>query len=365
MPGTDGFELSERIQEDPDLATPIVLMISTADKQANSHRCAPLEVTFLEKPVAQADLAEAILSAYVGVPTQRAERPFEMRIPPRIAAHVLVVEDTPANQKVTTKILAKRGHRVMAADNGRRAVELCQRHAFDVIIMDVQMPDMDGFQATAAIRQLEPSLRHDRTSPDVAIIAMTAHATRGFEERCLAAEMDAYLSKPVDAERLIALVESYAAGREPQFEEDALQPGLVKSVSGTEIRWDAEKDWTAPLGARFALPNVVDFDAALERMDGNRELLADMATFFLEDSPALVARIRAGLQNGSCEEVRRAAHSLKGLASNFGAERTVQTARTVEKAAEAGDVSQAAEYFSELEQCVNELTGALQQSLHV
>jgi CheY-like chemotaxis protein len=288
-----------------------------------------------------------------------------MRIPPRIAAHVLVVEDTPANQKVTTKILAKRGHRVMAADNGRRAVELCQRHAFDVIIMDVQMPDMDGFQATAAIRQLEPSLRHDRTSPDVAIIAMTAHATRGFEERCLAAEMDAYLSKPVDAERLIALVESYAAGREPQFEEDALQLGLVKSVSGTEIRWDAEKDWTAPLGARFALPNVVDFDAALERMDGNRELLADMATFFLEDSPALVARIRAGLQNGSCEEVRRAAHSLKGLASNFGAERTVQTARTVEKAAEAGDVSQAAEYFSELEQCVNELTGALQQSLHV
>jgi signal transduction histidine kinase/CheY-like chemotaxis protein len=363
---TDGFELAERIQEDPELATPVVLMISSADKQVHAQRCARLDVTFLEKPVAQANLAEAILAAYSGVPTNREpERSLPLRRPAPISAHVLVVEDTPANQKVATKILEKRGHRVMAADNGLRAVELCQHHAFDVIIMDVQMPEMDGFQATTAIRQMEPSLRHDRTSPDVAIIAMTAHATRGFEERCLAAEMDAYLSKPVDAERLIGLVESYALGREPQSEEDALQPRLSKAIVDEAIRWDAEQDWTSPLSPGHSLSNVVDFQAALERMDGNRELLADMATFFLEDSPELMARIRQGLQNESCEEVRRASHSLKGLASNFGAGRTVQTARTIEKAAEAGDLSMAADHFPELEQCVDELTGALQQSLQV
>jgi HPt (histidine-containing phosphotransfer) domain-containing protein len=222
---------------------------------------------------------------------------------------------------------------------------------------------MDGFQATAAIRQMEPSLAHDCTSPDVAIIAMTAHATRGFEERCLAAEMDAYLSKPVNAADLITLVENYAAGREPRAGAEA--EVYARAVGENEIRWDSNSDWTAPLGARFSLPNVVDFESALERMDGNRELLADMATFFLEDSPELLARIRESLQAGAGEEVRRAAHSLKGLASNFGAERTVQTAREIEKAAEAGDLDRAAERFPELEQCVDELTGALQQSLHV
>jgi HPt (histidine-containing phosphotransfer) domain-containing protein len=206
---------------------------------------------------------------------------------------------------------------------------------------------------------MEPSLGHDCTSPDVAIIAMTAHATRGFEERCLAAEMDAYLSKPADAAKLVALVESYAAGREPHLNDEALP-----EFDAERLRWDSEREWTAPLGDQFVLPNIVDFDAALERMDGNRSLLADMATFFLEDSPELLARIREGLESRSTEEVRRAAHSLKGLAANFGAERTVQTARAIEKAAEAGELRQAGEYLANLEQCVEELSGAL-QSLHV
>jgi signal transduction histidine kinase/CheY-like chemotaxis protein/HPt (histidine-containing phosphotransfer) domain-containing protein len=364
MPGVSGFDLAETIQHDPELATAVVLMLSSSDKQEFSHRCAELDVIFLEKPVAQADLADALLTAYRGVaPAREQGRPLEALSPPPVCAHVLVVEDTPANQKVTTKILEKRGHRVTAADNGRQAVEWCQRLAFDVVVMDVQMPDMDGFQATAAIRAMPPSLDHDRTSPDVAIIAMTAHATRGFEERCLAAEMDAYLSKPVDAEKLVTLVESYAAGREPQMENVVPHPEAT-TAGGDYCRWDAESERTGPRSAPASLANVVDFDAALERMDGNRELLADMATFFLEDSPELLARIREGLEDGAEETVRRASHSLKGLASNFGAERTVQTARAIEKSAEAGDLEQAGAYFADLEQCVDELSNAL-QSLHV
>jgi two-component system, sensor histidine kinase and response regulator len=364
MPGVDGFELAERIQQDPELATSVVLMMSSADKQEHSHRCASLDVTFLEKPVAQAELAQTLLAAYAGAPEPGEYEPPRAPISPSVSARVLVVEDTPANQKVTTKILEKRGHRVIAADNGRQAVELCHRHAFDVIIMDVQMPEMDGFQATAAIRRLAPSLAHDRTSPDVAIIAMTAHATRGYEERCLTAEMDAYLSKPVDAAKLISLVETYAAGREPFLDENVGSSPLAKATGGADIRWDAAQEWPAPNAVEFAHSNVVDFEAALERLDGNRALLGDMAAFFLEDSPDLLVRIRQGLQNGTSDEVRRAAHSLKGLASNFGAERTVQTARAIEKSAEAGDLSRAAGRFAELEQCVDELVGAL-QSLQV
>lgn len=370
MPGVDGVELAHTIQKDPDLATSIVLMLSSADKQEFAQRCADLDVTYLEKPVAQADLAAALLSAYAGIRTRRLEEPLAVeRNAAPVAANVLVVEDTPANQKVLTKILEKRGHTVIGADNGREAIELCYHHVFDVVVMDVQMPTMDGFQATAAIRNLEPSAASDRTSPDVPIIAMTAHATRGFEERCLAAGMDAYLSKPVDAAQLVQLIESYATRSGSLRRENVARlnhtsralisatPSVTASLAAPEIqRCDGHSN---NLASRSTLSNEVDFRGALERMDGNRTLMVDMANFFLEDAPELLERIRTGLREANAEEVRRAAHSLKGLASNFGAELTVATARAIEKLAEAGQLSAAAAKAAELEQCVEDVMESL------
>ncbi|MBW3597066.1 MAG: response regulator, partial [Planctomycetes bacterium] len=349
MPGMDGFDLAGRIQSDPQLSTSTVLMISSADRQEFSHRCENLDVTYLEKPIAPRKLAESLLEAFSGIRAEReVEPPPAAADRPAVPLTVLIVEDTPANQKVMAKILEKRGHRVFAADNGREAVEMCYRHAFDVVIMDVQMPTMDGFQATAAIRDLEPSASQDRTSPDVPVVAMTAHATRGFEERCLAAGMDAYLSKPVDAAAMLSLVESYAPGiarpRRPRISGEA-------SVTGAEA---AESE---PI-------EQMDLDAALERMDGNYELLADMAGFFLEDAPELLDRIRDGIAGYAPEEVQRAAHSLKGLAANFNAQRTIETAKEIEYAAEAGDLPAAASRLPELERLVESLAQSL-KSLHV
>ncbi len=363
MPGVDGFELARAIQGDPHLPTSTVLMLSSADQREFAHRCSDLDLTCLEKPVAQNELAAALLAAYAGIRSQREEEPMAAnQNVSDVSANVLVVEDTPANQKVMSKILEKRGHSVIAADNGREAIELCHRHAFDVIVMDVQMPTMDGFQATAAIRNMEPSTSQDRTSPDVPIVAMTAHATRGFEERCLAAGMDAYLSKPVEASQLIQLIESYAMSRGALRREDSTplnhvpRPALIAKRDAKE---NVKDGFRAPPGASRGLSNVIDFEGALERMDGNRNLLVDMANFFLEDAPELLERIRVGLRDGQAEEVQRAAHSLKGLASNFGAELTVVTARSIERSAAAGRLQAASAEAAELEHCVEELMEAL------
>ena len=122
--------------------------------------------------------------------------------PPHRPLRVLLAEDTPANQKLVRYVMGKRGHALEIAQNGREACELVQRHDFDVVLMDVQMPEMDGFTATAAIRKLENSRK-----ARLPIIAMTAHALKGDREKCLAAGMDSYISKPIDGSEMIELVE--------------------------------------------------------------------------------------------------------------------------------------------------------------
>jgi HPt (histidine-containing phosphotransfer) domain-containing protein len=187
---------------------------------------------------------------------------------------------------------------------------------------------------------------------------MTAHATRGFEERCLAAGMDSYLSKPIDAPRLIELLESFAM---EQFPAKAQAPmASTEHPPGTLLESVPTANDAAPsLPFEDSLPNNVDLEGALERMDGNRELLADMANFFLEDSPDLLDRIQQGLANSQAKNVQHAAHALKGLASNFGAARTVHLAKTIEHLAGDEDLASVSKFMPELERCVEELSQSL------
>jgi two-component system, sensor histidine kinase and response regulator len=204
MPGLDGFGVIEQIRQREDVANATVLMLTSDDRAGDSTRCRELGVTsYLVKPITHADLLASLVTALAGMPKREA-RPS--RVTPSQARttglRVLVAEDNAINQLLAVALLTREGHTVTMVGDGAAAVEAAKRETPDVIFMDVQMPGMNGFDATAAIRAYERELgRHTR------IVAMTAHAMEGDRERCLAAGMDSYISKPIrvgDLQRVLA-----------------------------------------------------------------------------------------------------------------------------------------------------------------
>lgn len=209
IPGIDGFTLASWIKNNPDLVGATVLMLSSAERPILAQRAAELDVICVDKPISQADLLRAIhraLSGVAGPEPGPGESPAACEAaPPVRPLRVLLAEDTPANQKLIVRLLAKHGHTVEVAANGEEAVQRAEREPFDLVLMDVQMPLMDGFDATKAIRALP-----DPDKARLPIVAMTAHAMKGDRERCLEAGMDAYVAKPIDTRELFRTIENIA-----------------------------------------------------------------------------------------------------------------------------------------------------------
>jgi two-component system, sensor histidine kinase and response regulator len=283
MPDFDGFDVAAEIARRPELARPTVMMLTSSGKYGDHHRCRELGIAaYLAKPVHGRDLFVAIGRALDARPSPPAAAQTPHAVGARGAAarrRVLLVEDNVVNQRVAIGLLERRGHDVVAVENGREALDALETGAFEVVLMDLQMPVMSGLDATALIRERE------RTSGGhVPIVAMTAHAMAGDRERCLAAGMDGYLSKPVDPQLLYAAVEQQQA-------------------------------------AVSAEPRTVVFDgeALLARVGGDRELMADIVRLFLEDYPDRLASIAAAIHASDANALRAAAHGLKGAAGNLGA----------------------------------------------
>ncbi|MEZ6144038.1 MAG: response regulator [Planctomycetaceae bacterium] len=333
MPEMDGFTLIEKLQEEGIGETAAVLMLSSADRQTFRERCENIAVDgFLEKPVSQSDMLDAVVSVLKGVSNVReiAER---IETTPR-ALRILLAEDTPANQKVVKAILTKRGHQVDIADNGREAMDLHQQQDYDLILMDVQMPTMDGLQATEAIRQLAST-----NKANIPIIAMTAHARREDRQKCFNAGMDAYIAKPIDARGLLKLIESSHRKK--------VRTGFDSSSKPTPR----------------SKQKLMNREAALARLDGNRELLKDLIRYFLEDAPQLLEAAGSAIENDNVPEAERAAHSLKGLAANFDAEACVTIAKQLEDIARSGKLDQAAGILAALKTSVQNLSVELKAEL--
>jgi len=214
MPNMDGFALVERIRQKPELSTAIVMMLTSAGHRGDATRCKELGVAaYLLKPIRQSELREA-LARVLGAQKQSGAIPLITRFSlgdahdPASFLSVLLVEDNPVNQRLTTRQLEKRGHRVVLAANGREALVALQGGKFDLVLMDLQMPEMGGLEATALIRDQEKGQATHQP-----IIALTAHAMTGDRERCLAAGMDGYLSKPIRQQELDELLQTYLAPR--------------------------------------------------------------------------------------------------------------------------------------------------------
>jgi two-component system, sensor histidine kinase and response regulator len=319
MPGVDGYELSRRIVAECGVGSPVLLMASSSDRRQFRDKEAGLPIAaYLGKPVLQNDLLRAIMVALEEAPPPLTQ--IEVKSVPaasRRPLSILVVEDTQANQQVVGMVLRKRGHSVAIAQNGREAVDKCREGRFDVILMDIQMPIMDGFQATASIRKLEGA-----GWSSVPIVAMTAHAMRGDREKCLAAGMDSYISKPIDVHELVEVVEEFSRHNT-----------AVAPVSQSK---PMEQGVAADASQRSQLP-VLDISTALKRLGDDRDLYGEMVQCFLEDAPPLVETMSREAANAPCDALVHAAHSLKGLAATVGAEELSAAAADVQNYADSHD----------------------------
>ena len=219
MPKMDGFELIERIRQGKDSSTATIMMLTSAGHRGDAARCQELGVAaYLLKPIRQSELREAI-ARVLGAKEQKGAIPLITRYSlhdarePSSSLRVLLVEDNPVNQRLASRLLEKRGHSVVVAANGLEALEALEKENFDLVFMDVQMPVMDGFETTAAIRKKERA-----RGVRLPIVALTAHAMKGDREKCLAGGMDGYLTKPIRPQELNEILRSYLERREGPVE---------------------------------------------------------------------------------------------------------------------------------------------------
>jgi CheY-like chemotaxis protein/HPt (histidine-containing phosphotransfer) domain-containing protein len=239
--------------------------------------------------------------------------------------NILLAEDNEVNQKLATRLLEKRGHEVIVASNGVQALDALGLGSFDLVLMDVQMPEMDGIEATAALRA-----REEGTSQHMPVIAMTALVMQGDRERCLAAGMDGYLTKPIRPHALDEVLEQYAA---------------KKRKAGT-VHEEAQ---TAPdRTPRAPKQEWVDGRELLERVGGDREFLTELVSLFREDCPKQLNRIKTALEKMDPGEVLRGAHSLRGTLANLAARPAADLAAQIEHAGKAGDLDRAKAVFQSL-----------------
>ncbi len=234
--------------------------------------------------------------------------PADLDQPTRQSLRVLLAEDTAANQKVVRYVLTKRGHTVDIAANGQQAVAMVGQQTYDVVLMDVQMPVLDGFQATAAIRAME-----EPTKARIPIVAMTAHAMRDDQQRCLAAGMDGYLAKPITARALIDLVEGLAKPHAEPVSTAAEKPRQPQETM------------------------VFDLDAAVAQCFGKREMFEEMVDYYFENAPQMLAEIQRGLAAQDAVAIARAAHKLRGTVVYLQAQSVAASAQRVEQLGQSDD----------------------------
>ena len=329
MPDMDGFQLATAVRADRGLARTRLLMLTSAGQRGDGERCRELGIRgYLTKPLSRADLLEALGTVLAG-PEETATPDVVTRhtiAESRRSVRVLLAEDNPVNQQVAVAMLVKRGHEVHLAANGREAVDAVTHRDYDVVLMDIQMPEMDGFEATHAIR----ALPRGKALP---IIGLTAHALSGERERCLSHGMTDYLAKPFKAHELFALVEGTA---EPK---PAALPPLATLAPPVDL--EGFRATLREAGAESALYSIIDT--------------------FVRQAPDRLAALAGAVASGTGTEIAKAAHVYRGAAATIGARELAELLERVETTARAGDIEQAQEAFEGLSPIAHDVTDYLRQ----
>ncbi len=330
MPVTDGFRLAELMKQRRDLECGTVMMLSSADRPNSAARCRELGIdTSLVKPVSASALLEAVLAALSDSPKQSEDdldspmlAEFVQSPKPIRSLRVLVVDDHKPNRKLAIRILERRGHKCESACDGEEAVAAFTSSSFDLVLMDVQMPETDGLEASRAIRARERS-----TGAHVPIIAMTAHAMTGDRERCLSAGMDGYLSKPIRARELLEKLAMTVGPAPPALQlEPQEQPATV-----------------------------VDWPSALRNVGNEQELLVEVTQVLIGELTPMMNLVREAADREDADSLARAVHPLKGSLMFLGETQAGQTAEEIEELAREGDLANLRQLFVGLEKQVERL----------
>jgi two-component system, sensor histidine kinase and response regulator len=284
----------------------------------------------LTKPVQPSELLDAVLTALS--PATTLEMPQQpLALGPQgegKGMKVLLAEDNAVNRTLAKKLLEKHGHTVVLAENGREALDALYRETVDLVLMDLQMPVMDGLEAIAAVRKKEVG-----TGVHLPIVALTAHAMKGDRERCLAAGADDYLIKPIHTPALLATL-------------DRIRTAKITEGSTTA---------TAATTATNVTTSSMDMADALQRVEGDSDLLEEIARIFVDECARIMAEIRDALDTPDAHLLEQSAHRLKGSSSNLGAKSLAQSASELELMARAGDLRSARLHFNTIEAEVSKL----------
>jgi two-component system, sensor histidine kinase and response regulator len=327
MPDTSGFALAKQIKQTRGLAAvATVMMLSSAGPIEDAERCRKLGITaHITKPVRRSDLLDAVLSALGSTTIFTDHEDDPVITAPAKPLRILLAEDNLVNQQLAVRLLEKAGHSVHVAADGRKAIDAYRHHKFDVVLMDVQMPEVSGFEATEAIRR-QQQLGGSR----VPIIAMTAHAIKGDRERCLAAGMDHYVTKPIDPSRLFGAIEEVLSGSSRTHASHLPNSAAPTSTPPGKI-------------------GRVDRRALFSRVEGDMALLKDIVLLFLDDTPKLIQELRGAVSQGDWPQMARVTHTLKGAVGNFGAPQAFELTRELEAAIRKREVGFVSNLFTQLE----------------
>ena len=323
MPDVDGFMLIEKIRRDERMRDLAVIVLTSGDRPGDRDLCEKLNVAaHLRKPIKQSELMQSIVLA-LGVTRPEPEPPSRSSDsrPAVRPLRILLAEDSYPNQVLAAGLLRKRGHQITVANNGQEAIDLLKSEVFDLVLMDVQMPVMDGLEATKTIRMLEAREKlNPRIHNPIPIVAMTAHAMKGDRERCLESGMTGYLSKPIRTHEL-----------------DDILADLFADRNGKSV--NAETD----------SKNVIDWSEALSSVDGDTDLLRVVAGALLEELTDLESSLANAVALSEATSVQKIGHQLKGALGTLGARTSRNLAERLEVMGAQSNLSAASTCFHDFQ----------------
>jgi PAS domain S-box-containing protein len=326
MPELDGETLVRSIKEDPSIRDTILVTMTSIGKRGDAARFEKAGfAAYLTKPVKRSQLHGCLVTSLGRAKGGAVSRGHiitrhSVEEDRKRRVRILLAEDNITNQKVALKILEKLGYSADTAANGAEALAAVESRLYDLVLMDVQMPEMDGFEATRRIRSLGSSV----SRRDLPIIAMTAHAVKGYSERCLEAGMNDYVSKPISAQDLASAITRWTSPSGPPMQDRTLGD---TATDGTE---------------------VFDRTDLLDRLGGDEDMLIEVMETFFEDMPRQISALQEAVERSHAPDVRLHAHTIKGASANLGALRLKVAAGRLENAAESGDLIRAWDGLKEI-----------------
>jgi len=331
MPDMDGLQLASAIQRMTGIAAAVVVMLSSSEQLIGAAKCREVGLErFLAKPFKHSELMATLIQAVRASRIRRSSEELQLPPMPKIPVtseptglRILLAEDNPVNQFHAVKILKKEGHSVTVVNNGRLAMQAVFAESFDIVLMDLQMPEMGGLEATYFIREREVQ---EQRSP-IPIIALTAHAMKGDRERCLEGGMSGYLSKPMRRDELLAIL--------------AGTPKITVSESSPEILASGD--------------SLIDYHIALEQAGGDEEMVIELAKLFQTEAVQTMGTLVAAVKKNSAVEVGRAAHRLNGGLRVLGATKVLELVMHIEQLCHEGEVAKYEEAVGRLQETIDDL----------